>query len=509
MSNMRSRQFEYSQPLPVLRHPSEVGEGGLQVRDVQHSHKSLDRENEEVRFLLLRVALTPPSLVVLSVSLEMQRLCAAQVHTVQKGTSAEIPIPQVATSSTYDQDYPQTYKVPAFYVRNATHYDFVEYDLDNEDEDWLAAFNKSFMRTSSGASTTRATANGNAAAAAMHVPDLSSESHEVLSDESFELLINTLELACGAATEAELTRQQKPWNDLPHADKESWAATTSMLSKEHALSSMKECGAFEQEVLEAVYEYWLTKRKRHGKPALRRLCAPPATNDNNPHSVFRPREKVTRVQTRRRRESDSASLERMRVLMNSFTSALDIFQNILKREQLKRDIAHTDVEMQRLRVLLRHNPQILRDDIEKQSAATARKRKAEDAELENGLESVEQVKAAREEGKPLAGSNSRRTRNGQGQQAQSAGGAAAPRYIPYYTEPPQKPEEEMTFTRKLNMSYLSEFTLPQWLDSSRCSARFSRCGRIVIDQSSKPPLGPWQEVAPAPAIPEAPDVRVL
>ena len=67
----------------------------------------------------------------------------------------------------------------------------------------------------------------------------------------------------------------------------------------------------------------------------------------------------------------------------------------------------------------------------------------------------------------------------------------------------------MTFTRKLNMSYLSEFTLPQWLDSSRCSARFSRCGRIVIDQSSKPPLGPWQEVAPAPAIPEAPDVRVL
>jgi hypothetical protein len=44
----------------------------------------------------------------------------------------------------------------------------------------------------------------------------------------------------------------------------------------------------------AVYEYWLDKRKRLGKPALRRLQPPPAVTDPNPFNVFRPREKLHR-----------------------------------------------------------------------------------------------------------------------------------------------------------------------------------------------------------------------
>ena len=44
----------------------------------------------------------------------------------------------------------------------------------------------------------------------------------------------------------------------------------------------------------AVYEYWLEKRKRLGKPALRRLQPPPAVTDPNPFNVFRPREKLHR-----------------------------------------------------------------------------------------------------------------------------------------------------------------------------------------------------------------------
>lgn len=37
----------------------------------------------------------------------------------------------------------------------------------------------------------------------------------------------------------------------------------------------------------AVYEYWLQKRKKRGKPILRRLQAPTPPNDSNPYNVFR------------------------------------------------------------------------------------------------------------------------------------------------------------------------------------------------------------------------------
>lgn len=64
------------------------------------------------------------------------------MQTLPKGKSAEIPIPKVERNETYDQDYPATFKVPPFYLRGAKHTDFVEYDLDDEDEDWLEQFNK-------------------------------------------------------------------------------------------------------------------------------------------------------------------------------------------------------------------------------------------------------------------------------------------------------------------------------------------------------------------------------
>jgi hypothetical protein len=43
-----------------------------------------------------------------------------------------------------------------------------------------------------------------------------------------------------------------------------------------------------------VYAFWVEKRKRWGKPVLRRLQPPPAVTDPNPFNVFRPREKLHR-----------------------------------------------------------------------------------------------------------------------------------------------------------------------------------------------------------------------
>lgn len=37
----------------------------------------------------------------------------------------------------------------------------------------------------------------------------------------------------------------------------------------------------------AVYDYWLAKRRRLGKPIMRRLQAPTPIADSNPYNVFR------------------------------------------------------------------------------------------------------------------------------------------------------------------------------------------------------------------------------
>jgi enhancer of polycomb-like protein len=50
---------------------------------------------------------------------------------------------------------------------------------------------------------------------------------------------------------------------------------------------------------QAIFNYWKEKRKRWQKPILRRLQPPPPVNDTNPYNVFRPREKVHRLHTRR------------------------------------------------------------------------------------------------------------------------------------------------------------------------------------------------------------------
>jgi hypothetical protein len=49
---------------------------------------------------------------------------------------------------------------------------------------------------------------------------------------------------------------------------------------------MIECGGREKLCLD-VYGYWASKRKRWGKPILRRLQAPTLPNDTNPYNTFR------------------------------------------------------------------------------------------------------------------------------------------------------------------------------------------------------------------------------
>nr|KYP40745.1 hypothetical protein KK1_037923 [Cajanus cajan] len=70
-----------------------------------------------------------------------------EVHqTPSKKLAAEIPTPQFVIVDTYERDYSCTFSQPNSYLRargaRAEIGEFVEYDLDNEDEDWLFEFNE-------------------------------------------------------------------------------------------------------------------------------------------------------------------------------------------------------------------------------------------------------------------------------------------------------------------------------------------------------------------------------
>ncbi|KAL7001585.1 hypothetical protein U1Q18_002739 [Sarracenia purpurea var. burkii] len=81
---------------------------------------------------------------------QILRLSAEADNEVQripsKKVASEIPIPQFVVVDSYERDYCCTFGQPTSYLRargaRAELGDFVEYDLDKEDEDWLEQLNK-------------------------------------------------------------------------------------------------------------------------------------------------------------------------------------------------------------------------------------------------------------------------------------------------------------------------------------------------------------------------------
>nr|XP_029151910.1 uncharacterized protein LOC112789583 isoform X2 [Arachis hypogaea] len=67
-------------------------------------------------------------------------------HVPSRRVASEIPTPQFVVVDTYERDYSCTFAQPNSYLRargaRAEIGEFVEYDLDNEDEDWIFEFNK-------------------------------------------------------------------------------------------------------------------------------------------------------------------------------------------------------------------------------------------------------------------------------------------------------------------------------------------------------------------------------
>lgn len=65
------------------------------------------------------------------------------------------------------------------------------------------------------------------------------------------------------------------------------AATVEHFTHKQAIETIRNTVGGPPSMLQMLYEYWVSKRKRKQKPLLRRLQAPTQPADNNPFNVFR------------------------------------------------------------------------------------------------------------------------------------------------------------------------------------------------------------------------------
>ncbi|KAI3729200.1 hypothetical protein L6452_17853 [Arctium lappa] len=261
---------------------------------------------------------------------QMLRLVAeadneTQVHQVaSKKTVSEIPTPEYVIVDTYERDYSPTFNQPASYLRargaRAEIGDFVEYDLDNEDEDWLQEFNKEGM---------------------------------ILPAEKFETILFKLEVLDHKARERAGVITPTLGSPIP------------VLLTFDAASEALQALSIQYGVFQSIYSYWKEKRERWLKPVLRRLQPPPPVNDTNPYNVFRPREKAHRLHTRRmqRRENNVQSFEKLRQVRRNLDQAKNLLEALIKREEKKRDVMDSEVSLQRIQMKYKNETELLEDSL--------------------------------------------------------------------------------------------------------------------------------------------------
>mmetsp|Transcript_10442 Transcript_10442/g.29715 ORF Transcript_10442/g.29715 Transcript_10442/m.29715 type:complete len:525 (-) Transcript_10442:261-1835(-) len=322
--SFRPRPLDITKQLEIVRDSKELDDqDGNVSRQITHSHEALDAENEQV----------------------------LMVQNKKARGGKEIPIPEVGFVPTYKKDYYPLYKPPVTYLHGKpgqSYYgpNFVEYNLEMDDLKWLDDY------------------TGHTG---------------ILTEENFELMLWKLEVACAEATDRTLVAA-----GASHADRMSPAACASLehFTRDSAMEVLKNAVPYRQPVLDDVYNYWYNKRKERQKPLMRRLQAPTSVSDTNPFNVFRPRERVNRPQTRRKRENDMTSYEKMKAMQQNLQSSVELMEQLIRREYKKRDLVNYEVDIQQLQLHLRHELRARHEQIEADALAAFKARQKRMADLE-------------------------------------------------------------------------------------------------------------------------------
>nr|XP_034899403.1 enhancer of polycomb-like protein 1 isoform X1 [Populus alba] len=305
--SFRPRPLDIHKKLPIVKSVKEFEED-------DNNTPNSTRNSQQQQQLLLRISSSLAS----APTPDIDQNDVHQHHHIipSKKVAAEIPTPQFVVVDTYERDYGRTFAPPTSYLRargaRAELGEFVEYDLDNEDEDWLHDFYKKDRKN--------------------------------LSPEKFELLLFKLEV-------------------LDHKARERAGVITPTLASPipvllqfdaalEALQAQPQTQSTRYAVFQSVYNYWKDKRERWKKPILRRLQPPPPVNDTNPYNVFRPREKAHRLHTRRmqRRENNVQSFDKLRQVRRNLEQAKTILEALIKREEKKREAMESEVSLQRIQM---------------------------------------------------------------------------------------------------------------------------------------------------------------
>lgn len=265
----------------------------------------------------------------------------------------DIPVPTIKDVATYEKDIPATYEAPTAYVRyerpKLEETDtIIEYNLDEEDENWLlehpifGSKTLSSQETLSVEKTDATEAPENSLNGLDNIPEEPKENNCLNNDEhrvklplrTFEHMINLLEKATAFETIITLVQAERLIvAKIPEIlDSFGSAHTGPLHTQEHKKGKgIVNC----KTVVTEVYNYWVNKRSKLKKPLLRRYWPVTATNDTNPHMVFRPREKE-KYKLRKKRQNDLDGYKKMKQLRIDFTKIKALLDLIKKREELNK-----------------------------------------------------------------------------------------------------------------------------------------------------------------------------
>ncbi|XP_059471496.1 enhancer of polycomb homolog 1 [Neocloeon triangulifer] len=102
----------------------------------------------------------------------------------------------------------------------------------------------------------------------------------------------------------------------------------------------------DDDLIVAVYDYWLTKRLNTAHPLIPQVKTEtrlPGAATNNPYLAFRRR--TEKMQTRKNRKNDEASYEKMLKLRRDLYRAISLLELIKRREKYKRENLHLAIEI--------------------------------------------------------------------------------------------------------------------------------------------------------------------
>lgn len=455
--SFRPRQVDINRPMTIVRDPKDLDTGDcFASRGVTHGHEALDAENEKI--------------------LTIQ---------TKKKAPKEIPIPVVNTVSTYEQDYRPDFedKLGTTYHRRPVKYsrpgERVEYDLDSADEKWLRKYNKVSQRSSGGDEDLDLDEPG---------------SHLFLDEDKFELMLNKLEFACAEATERALSSGST--SSSSSGFNSQVLASTSFLQRELAFDALRAVTGAKHSVLCAVYDYWQQKRAKWGKPLLRRLQAPTSASDKNPYNVFRPRDKPHRPHTRRKRENDMQSFEKMKELRTNMEMFKELLEWVMKRERRKKDQLSCKCDLQTLKIKLHHDPKNLHEQADQEFLTQAKSRTRKFAEQEVKAKEIEQALLSATNStisnlfpnKPLlqAFRNEEKVRKKKRNSYDQRGIARLQQIVvPPLPPPPKIQEVEMLFTKTFDLKDLPfsrHLAVPPQVQNDVFRVRVGRGGRLIMEK---------------------------